>query len=47
VTVSMLLRPLTVYPLAKAAIAATLAFAVSLGFARVVRMVPGLRKVFA
>src|SRR5208283_1561251 len=34
VTVSMFLRPFTVYPLAKAAIAAALAFAVSLGFAR-------------
>ena len=47
VAVSMLLRPYTVYPLAKAALVAALAFTVSLGLARVVRMVPGLRKVFA
>ena len=47
VTVTMLLRPYAVYPLAKAAIAASLAFAVSLGFARIARIVPGLRKVFA
>ena len=47
VAVSMLLRSATVYPLAKAALAATLAFAVSLGLAWVVRRIPGLRKVFA
>lgn len=47
VAVTMLLRPFTVYPLAKALLAAALAFAVSLGFAWVVRKVPGLRKVFA
>ena len=47
VAVSMLLRAFTVYPLVKAVLAAALAFAVSLGFAWVVRKVPGLRKVFA
>ena len=47
VAVSMVLRTYTVYPLAKAAIAAAVAFALSLGFAWVVRKVPGLRRVFA
>jgi glucan biosynthesis protein C len=47
VAVTMVLRAYAVYPLAKAAIAAVIAFAVSLGVAWVVRKVPGLRKVFA
>jgi glucan biosynthesis protein C len=47
VTVSVLLRAAVIYPLAKAVIAASLAFIVSLAFTWVVRKVPGLRKVFA
>jgi hypothetical protein len=47
VAVSMALRSFIVYPLAKAALAAGIAFALSVGFAWVVRKVPGLGKVFA
>jgi glucans biosynthesis protein C len=47
VTVSVLLRTAAIYPLAKAALAASAAFAVSLAFTWAVRKVPGLRKVFA
>jgi len=47
VAVSMMLRTASVYPLAKAAIAALLAFAVSLAVAWVIRKIPGLRRVFA
>ncbi len=47
VGVSMLLRAVAIYPLAKAALAAAVAFTVSLGFAWVVRKVPGLGRVFA
>jgi len=47
VAASMLLRAFAMYPLVKAVLAASLAFAVSLGFAWVVRKAPGLRKVFA
>jgi len=43
----MMLRNLAVYPLAKAVIAAPLAFAVSLAVAWVIRRIPGLRRVFA
>ena len=47
VGVSMLLRSATMYPLLKAAVAAVMAFALSLGFAALIRRIPGLRKVFA
>jgi len=47
VGVSMLLRSSAVYPLAKAALVAAIAFGVSLAFAALVRRIPGLRKVFA
>jgi surface polysaccharide O-acyltransferase-like enzyme len=47
VAVSMTLRSFAVYPPAKAAIVAAIAFAASLGFAWVIQKVPGLRKVFA
>jgi len=47
VAVSMVLKNLAVYPLAKAVIAALLAFTVSLALAWVIRRIPGLRKVFA
>ncbi|MGO9310000.1 MAG: acyltransferase family protein [Spirochaetia bacterium] len=47
VGVSMILRAVVIYPLAKAALAAAAAFAVSLGLAWVVRKVPGLGRVFA
>ena len=47
VAVSMALRSFTLYPLAKAALAAAIAFALSVGFSSVVRKVPGLGKVFA
>jgi surface polysaccharide O-acyltransferase-like enzyme len=47
VGVSMLLRSAAVYPLAKAAVVAAIAFAVSLAFAWAVRKVPGLGRVFA
>jgi surface polysaccharide O-acyltransferase-like enzyme len=47
VAVSVGLRAFTLYPLAKAVIVAVIAFALSLGFAWVVRKVPGLGRVFA
>jgi surface polysaccharide O-acyltransferase-like enzyme len=47
VAVSVALRAFTLYPLAKAVIVAGIAFALSLGFAWVVRKVPGLGRVFA
>jgi surface polysaccharide O-acyltransferase-like enzyme len=47
VAVSMALRSFALYPLAKAGLAAAIAFALSMGFAWVVRRVPGLGKVFA
>jgi glucans biosynthesis protein C len=47
VGVSMLLRTVVMYPLAKAAVAAIIAFTVSLAFAAAIRRVPGLRKAFA
>jgi glucan biosynthesis protein C len=47
VAVSMILKNVAVYPLAKAAIAALLAFGVSVAAAWVIRRIPGLRKVFA
>jgi len=47
VGVSVALRAFAMYPLAKAVLVAAIAFALSLGFAWVVRKVPGLGKVFA
>ncbi|HTO21269.1 MAG TPA: acyltransferase family protein, partial [Spirochaetia bacterium] len=47
VGVSMLLRSAAMYPLLKAAVAAVMAFALSLAFAALIRRIPGLRKVFA
>jgi len=47
VGVSMLIRSVLMYPLIKAAVAAVIAFALSLAFAALVRRIPGLRKVFA
>ena len=47
VGVSVLLRAFALYPLAKAVLVAAIAFSLSLGFAWVVRKVPGLRRVFA
>ncbi len=47
VGVSMILRSAALYPLAKAAVAAIIAFALSAAFAAAIRRIPGLRKVFA
>jgi glucan biosynthesis protein C len=47
VAVSMVLRTAVIYPLAKAAVAAAIAFALSLGVAWMVRRIPVVGRVFA
>ncbi len=47
VTVSMVLRTASLYPLAKAAAAAVIAFGLSLGVAWLVRKIPAVGRVFA
>ena len=47
VAVSVLIRSAAIYPLAKAAIAAALAFCLSFGVAWLVRKIPAVGRVFA